>query len=61
MGQDGSMTVPAPAAGERVADILEAVNRVVVRDGAHGLRMAGVAKEAGVSKALVHYYFATRQ
>lgn len=56
------MTVPAQAGGgERVADILEAVDRVVVRDGAHGLRMASVAREAGVSKALVHYYFATRQ
>ena len=30
-------------------------------EGAHGLRMASVAAEAGVSKALVHYYFATRQ
>ena len=34
---------------------------MIVREGAHGLRMAGVAEEAGVSKALVHYYFATRQ
>jgi len=34
---------------------------VIVREGAHGLRMASVAGEAGVSKALVHYYFATRQ
>ena len=33
---------------------------MIVREGAHGLRMAGVAEEAGVSKALVHYYFATR-
>lgn len=33
---------------------------MVVRDGAHGLRMAAVAEEAGVSKALVHYYFSTR-
>jgi AcrR family transcriptional regulator len=41
--------------------ILEAACRVVIRDGAHGLRMARVANEAGVSKALVHYYFSTRQ
>lgn len=46
---------------ERVTEILRAACRVVVRDGAHGLRMAGVAAEAGVSKALVHYYFPTRQ
>jgi AcrR family transcriptional regulator len=32
-----------------------------VREGAHGLRMANVAEEAGVSKALVHYYFSTRR
>jgi len=46
---------------ERTTGILEAACRVIVREGAHGLRMAGVADEAGVSKALVHYYFATRQ
>ena len=34
---------------------------MIVREGAHGLRMASVAEEADVSKALVHYYFATRQ
>ena len=34
---------------------------MIVREGAHGLRMARVAEEADVSKALVHYYFATRQ
>ncbi len=50
-----------PAAGDRVADILQAACRVVVRDGAHALRMAEVAREAGVSKALLHYYFTTRQ
>jgi AcrR family transcriptional regulator len=46
---------------ERVGEILRAACRVVVRDGAHGLRMASVATEAGVSKALVHYYFSTRR
>jgi AcrR family transcriptional regulator len=46
---------------DRVVAILDAACRVVVREGAHGLRMASVADEAGVSKALVHYYFSTRQ
>jgi AcrR family transcriptional regulator len=46
---------------DRTISILEAACRVVVREGAHGLRMASVADEAGVSKALVHYYFTTRQ
>ena len=46
---------------DRTIGILEAACRVIVREGSHGLRMAGVAQEAGVSKALVHYYFSTRQ
>jgi AcrR family transcriptional regulator len=54
-------SVRASGAGDRVADILQAACRVVVRDGAHALRMAEVAREAGVSKALLHYYFSTRQ
>jgi len=48
-------------ASDRTIGILEAACRVIVREGSHGLRMAGVAQEAGVSKALVHYYFSTRQ
>ena len=45
----------------RVAEILAAACRVIERDGAHGLHMNAVAREAGVSKALVHYYVQTRQ
>lgn len=60
MGQDGRVNTVSQTS-ERVVAILEAACRVVVREGAHGLRMAAVAREAGVSKALVHYYFATRQ
>ncbi len=51
----------APPLTDRGTRILEAACRVIVREGAHGLRMARVAEEAKVSKALVHYYFATRQ
>lgn len=46
---------------ERAPEILEAACRVIERESAHGLRMEAVAREAGVSKALVHYYFATRR
>ncbi len=60
MGQDARVSAVSQTS-ERVVAILEAACRVVVREGAHGLRMAAVAREAGVSKALVHYYFATRQ
>jgi AcrR family transcriptional regulator len=58
MGQETQTTIEP---GGRVAEILDAACRVIVREGAHGLRMASVAEEAGVSKALVHYYFSTRQ
>jgi len=60
MGQDDPVSTVSPPS-ERVVAILEAACRVIVREGAHGLRMAAVAAEAGVSKALVHYYFATRR
>lgn len=45
----------------RIEAILDAACRVIASEGAHGLHMKTVADEAGVSKALVHYYFATRQ
>jgi len=61
MGQDSFVSASSPTQTDRVVAILEAACRVVVREGAHGLRMASVAEEAGVSKALVHYYFSTRQ
>lgn len=62
MGQDRRrMSGTTPAFNDRVTAILDAACRVVVREGAHGLRMASVATEAGISKALVHYYFSTRQ
>lgn len=38
-----------------------AAARVIARDGADGLRMASVAREAGVSSALLHYHFDTRE
>src|SRR5207248_10294322 len=46
---------------EREAAILEAACRVIARNGAAGLRMSEVAREAGVSSALLHYYFTTRR
>jgi AcrR family transcriptional regulator len=61
MGQDVTMPASAPALTDRVVAILQAACRVIVREGAHGLRMNSVAEEAGVSKALVHYYFSTRR
>jgi AcrR family transcriptional regulator len=45
---------------DRKLEILEATCRVIARQGADGLRMGTVAQEAGVSSALIHYYFDTR-
>jgi AcrR family transcriptional regulator len=58
---DGTARATAESATDRISAILDAACRVIARDGAHGLHMRAVADEAGVSKALVHYYFATRQ
>jgi len=46
---------------EREEAILAAACRVIAQSGAAGLRMSEVAREAGVSSALLHYYFATRR
>jgi AcrR family transcriptional regulator len=45
---------------DRKTEILDATCRVIAREGADGLRMGTVAREAGVSSALLHYYFDTR-
>ncbi len=45
---------------DRMVALLEAACRVISSQGAERLRMSDVAREAGVSTALVHYYFATR-
>src|SRR5262245_29385953 len=47
-------------ATDRKQEILDATCRVIAREGADGLRMSTVAREAGVSSALLHYYFDTR-
>src|SRR3954453_11065245 len=50
----------AEAPPQRKHDILDAACRVIARDGVAPLRVADVAREAGVSTALVHYYFESR-
>ena len=42
------------------AQILAAAYRVVVRKGKAGTRMQEIADEAGVNKALLHYYFRSK-
>lgn len=54
----GASTAPL---SPRVDEILRAACRVVVAHGAHALRIGTVAREAGISRPLVHYYFSTRR
>jgi len=41
--------------------ILEAARKVFVRKGMYGARMQDIADEAGINKALLHYYFKNKQ
>src|SRR5881394_2478863 len=41
--------------------ILDAAHRVFVRRGTAGARMQDIADEAGVNKALLHYYFRSKE
>ncbi|MFV0435043.1 MAG: TetR/AcrR family transcriptional regulator [Leucobacter sp.] len=45
---------------ERRAQIMAATRRVMVQRGVAMLRVADVAREAGVSPGIVHYYFASK-
>lgn len=40
--------------------ILQAAERVFMRDGYDGSRMQEIANEAGINKALLHYYFRSK-
>lgn len=53
-------TTDAPDASTE-ARILDAAHRVFVRRGAAGARTHEIAAEAGVNKALLHYYFRTKE
>lgn len=41
--------------------ILEAARRVFIRKGLDGARMQEIADEAGINKALLHYYFRSKE
>lgn len=51
-----------PAARDRDTEdrILAAAHAVFLRHGTHGARMQDIADEAGVNKALLHYYFRSK-
>ncbi|HEY8257439.1 MAG TPA: TetR/AcrR family transcriptional regulator [Gemmatimonadales bacterium] len=55
------LTRPAdPADRETRERILDAAHAVFIRKGTAGARTQEIADEAGVNKALVHYYFGTK-
>jgi AcrR family transcriptional regulator len=49
------------AAGEKARRIVEAMRRSVARRGSTGSTFDHVAREAGVSRGLLHYYFGTKE
>jgi AcrR family transcriptional regulator len=51
----------AVAAAEARSRILAAAAECIVRDGLAKVRMAGIAKAAGVSAGLLHYHFDTKE
>jgi AcrR family transcriptional regulator len=55
--QKNTRSLIDPDAGDAERRILDAAHRVFVRRGTAGARMQEIADEAGVNKALLHYYF----
>src|SRR5918996_5835674 len=52
---------PAPKADQETRErILDAAHTVFIRKGTASSRTQEIAAEAGVNKALVHYYFGTK-
>jgi AcrR family transcriptional regulator len=54
-------TAPRALAGEKAQRIVEAMRASVARRGAAGSTFDHVAREAGVSRGLLHYYFGTKE
>src|SRR3954471_968795 len=54
-------TQPRSLAGERARRIVEAMRRSVAERGVAGSTFDQVAREAGVSRGLLHYYFGSKE
>ena len=52
---------PRPIEGEKAQRIVDAMRSSVARRGAAGSTFDHVAREAGVSRGLLHYYFGTKE
>ncbi len=51
----------SPAKKDTENKILEAARKVFFRKGMEGARMQEIANEAGINKALLHYYFRSKE
>lgn len=58
---EASATTPRPIEGERAQRIVDAMRSSVARRGAAGSTFDHVAREAGVSRGLLHYHFGTKE
>ena len=58
---EAATTAPRDLAGEKAQRIIEAMRSGVARRGAAGATFDHVAREAGVSRGLLHYYFGTKE
>ncbi len=54
-------TAPRPLASDKAKRIVEAMRASVAARGAAGSTFDHVAREAGVSRGLLHYYFGTKE
>jgi AcrR family transcriptional regulator len=54
-------TTTQPIAGDKAQRIVDAMRASVARRGAAGSTFDHVAREAGVSRGLLHYYFGTKE
>ncbi len=55
------MTPKLGVAPLRREEIVQATIRCLARDGASGLRMKNIAREADMSQAILHYYFTNKR
>src|SRR3954463_6013452 len=58
---EAATTQQQPIAGDKAHRIVDAMRASVARRGAAGSTFDHVAREAGVSRGLLHYYFGTKE
>src|SRR3989441_10752896 len=58
---EASVAVPRKLDGEKAQRIIAAMRASVAQRGAAGSTFDHVAREAGVSRGLLHYYFGTKE